>query len=132
MDDELIERAREVQKRAYAPYSHFPVGAALRTDDGTIVVGVNVENASYPLGCCAERVAVYSAVAQGHQHFVRIAIVGPGPEVITPCGGCRQVLREFGDLEIVMAEASGVKEPRIMRLADLLPLSFGKGDMDGV
>ncbi|MCY0879141.1 MAG: cytidine deaminase [Firmicutes bacterium] len=132
MDYELIERAREAQQRAYAPYSHFPVGAALRTEDGAIVVGVNVENASYPLGCCAERVAVYSAVAQGFRRFVRIAVVGPGPGLITPCGGCRQVLREFGDMDVLMADAQGTSEPKIMRLTDLLPFGFGKGDLNGL
>lgn len=129
MDEELLARAQEAQLHAYAPYSGFSVGAALRTLDGTIVTGANVENASYPLGCCAERTAMYTACALGYRKFIRVAIVGPGPDLITPCGGCRQVLSEFGDLEVVLGEVSNTASPRTMMLSELLPLSFTKHDL---
>ncbi|PSR23619.1 MAG: cytidine deaminase [Sulfobacillus acidophilus] len=132
VDDALLEAALKARLKAYAPYSNFYVGAALLTEDGTIVTGANVENASYPLGCCAERTAVFAAVAQGYRKFTRIVIVGPGPQLISPCGACRQVLAEFGDLEVVMAEAQGRVVPRRMRLFELLPLHFGQDALHGV
>lgn len=131
-DQELWRAAVAARDHAYAPYSHFQVGAALRCSDGTIVTGANVENASYPLGCCAERTAVYTAAALGHREFQRIIIVGPGPELISPCGGCRQVLAEFGDFDVIMADVLGVASPRIMRVAELLPHQFGKEDLYGL
>lgn len=132
VDDPLLQAASQARLKAYAPYSKFQVGAALLTENGTIVTGANVENASYPLGCCAERTAVFAAVAQGHRRFTRIVIVGPGPQLISPCGACRQVLAEFGDLEVVMAEAQRRLAPRSMRLFELLPLHFGQDDLHGV
>ncbi len=128
-DDELWAAALAAQKNAYAPYSHFPVGAALLTRQGQIVSGCNVENASYPLGSCAERNAIYRAVAEGYREFVRIVIVGPGPDLISPCGGCRQVLAEFGDFDVVIGEATRTTEPRVLFLHDLLPLAFDRGDL---
>ncbi len=132
MHEQLLNEAKKAQQRAYAPYSNFHVGAALLAEDGTIIPGANVENASYPLGCCAERTAVYTAASAGHRRFMRIAIVGPGPDLISPCGGCRQVLAEFGDIEVIMAEASGRIPPRVMMLSELLPARFTKEDLDGV
>ena len=131
-DQELWQRAVAARETAYAPYSNFRVGAALRTADGSIVAGANVENASYSLGCCAERTAVYAAAAQGYREFVRIVVVGPGPDLIAPCGGCRQVLAEFGDVEVVMAHAQGLAGARVMRMSELLPASFSKEDLGGV
>lgn len=132
MDEKLWQTALAAQNNAYVPYSHFPVGAALETAEGEIIPGANVENASYPLGCCAERTAIYRAASEGHRQFRRILIVGPGPELISPCGGCRQVLAEFGDMEVIMAESSRTLEPRVMRLHELLPASFTKEDLHGV
>lgn len=131
-EDSMFQAAVDAQTRAYAPYSGFQVGASVQCADGTIVTGANVENAAYPLGCCAERTALYTAAAMGHREFVRMVVVGPGPEVISPCGGCRQVMAEFGDFEVVMAEATGRTPARIMRVADLLPARFTKEDLDGV
>lgn len=131
MDEELFKAAVTAQKNAYAPYSHFAVGAALLTVDGQIIAGANVENASYPLGCCAERTALYRAVSEGHRAFVRLVIVGPGPDLISPCGGCRQVLAEFGDMDVVMGEATRTHSPRVVPLHDLLPLAFDRGDLPG-
>ncbi len=131
-EDELWRQALVAQSRAYAPYSRFPVGAALETEDGTIVLGANVENASYPLGCCAERGAVFAAVALGYRRFKRMLLVGPGQDLIAPCGACRQVLAEFGDFEVIMADSRNRVVPRVMRVSELLPMRFGKEDLDGL
>ncbi|MDA8192602.1 MAG: cytidine deaminase [Thermaerobacter sp.] len=125
---DLVQAARGIRARAYAPYSHFPVGAALLCADGTVITGVNVENASSPLACCAERAAVYAAVAAGQQVFRAIAVVG-GERPLTPCGGCRQVLAEFGDLTVVAATPDPAVPVRSFRLSALLPESFGKEDV---
>lgn len=123
-DEELLTLAREVQQRAYAPYSGFRVGAALRTADGTVVEGCNVENAAYPATICAERTAVVSAVAAGHREFEAIAVVGSGDGPTTPCGTCRQVLFEFAPgMRVIAAGETGAVATHT--LADLLPEGFG-------
>ncbi len=123
-DAQLLEAARAARERAYAPYSQFPVGAALRTRDGRVFTGANVENASYSLSICAERTALFSAVAAGARAFDAIAIAGPGA-ALPPCGACRQALAEFGaDLRVVMESADGVRE--VSTLAELLPLRFDR------
>jgi cytidine deaminase len=121
-DDELLRAASEARERAYAPYSHFAVGAALACTDGTVVAGANVENASYGLSMCAERSAVFAAVAAGRSAFDAIAIAGP-PEVATPpCGACRQVLAEFGArMRVLYTTPGGVEATTI---AALLPAGF--------
>ena len=117
-----MRRAREVMQNAYAPYSNFRVGAAIEADDGSIHVGCNVENASYGLTICAERMAVGAAVAAGKQRLVRVAVATTVEPPATPCGACRQLLAEFGlDLEIVTA---GPTSERHWRLRDLLPEAF--------
>ena len=123
--DDLIRLAREMQARAYAPYSHFPVGAALRSADGSIHGGCNVENAAYPEGLCAEASAIAALVGAGHRHIVECVVTGPGPQPITPCGGCRQKLRAFAsdDLPIHLCGPDG--RHRTVTLGELLPLSFG-------
>lgn len=122
--EELKQAAIAMLGRAYAPYSHFPVGAALECADGTVITGCNVENASYPAGICAERNAVSHAVAEGHREFRRIVIAGRGEDFCVPCGICRQVLREFApDLEIICLNGAG--EERTFTLPQLLPHSFG-------
>jgi cytidine deaminase len=121
--DRLVAAARKARRRAIAPYSKFKVGAALETEDGTVIEGCNVENASYGLTMCAERVAMFSALAQGHRHFRRIAVVADTDAPTPPCGPCRQILWEFGgDLEVTLANLRRVTGTH--RMADLLPLPF--------
>ncbi len=108
---ELVEAARAARANALAPYSKFAVGAALLCEDGTIVQGCNVENSSYPLTMCAERNAVFSAVASGRRTFSAIAIAGPSDARTSPCGACRQVLIEFGpDMTVYYTVPGGVEE----------------------
>jgi len=123
MEEELIRRAREVQKHAYAPYSRFPVGAALLSTDGRIFVGCNVENSSLGITSCAERNAVYTAVASGATKFQLLAVVTNSPEPTMPCGVCRQVLWEFNpDLEVIAVGGTG--SVARAKLRDLLPHGF--------
>ena len=124
---ELVAAARAARERAYAPYSGFRVGAALLTEQGDVITAANVENASYGLAICAERSAVVAAVAAGSRRFVAIAVAGNGPDPVTPCGACRQVLREFprgAELEVLCAGERG-EEVRTTTLGHLLPESFG-------
>lgn len=124
----LIAAAANARKNAYVPYSHYPVGAALLASDGTTITGTNVENAVYPTGMCAERTAVFKAVSEGYRDFVAIAVVTRNGG--TPCGSCRQALREFApDLPVIIADETGniVHE---LPLTELLPFSFGPQDLD--
>jgi cytidine deaminase len=124
---ELVKAASEARQRAYAPYSHYPVGAAVLTHSGKIFTGANIENASYPAGICAERVAVFKAVSEGESKFAAVAVVtGNGG---APCGICRQVIAEFGlDTEILIADQSG-KIRQAALLKDLLPHAFTPNDL---
>jgi cytidine deaminase len=119
----LLEAARAAKARAHAPYSGFPVGAALLCADGTIIGGCNVENASYPAGTCAERVALGSAVAAGQRQFAAVVIVTDAPEGTPPCGICRQALAEFGVGIDVIAVSPDGRETR-WTLEQLLPHPF--------
>jgi cytidine deaminase len=124
--DRLVAAAREARERAVATYSDFRVGAALETADGTIVTGCNIENASYGLTICAERVAMFKALSEGHRTFVRIAVVADTESPTSPCGACRQVLWEFGpELEVILANLHDVTGRH--RMADLLPHAFSGG-----
>jgi cytidine deaminase len=123
--DALIEAARAVRDHAHADYSGFKVGAALETADGTIVTGCNIENATYGLTVCAERVAMFKALSEGHREFRRIVVVAPPEAPTPPCGACRQILWEFaGDLEIVLANLNG--ETGRHRMSELLPQPFDR------
>ncbi len=121
-DDRLIALAREGMERAYSPYSGYRVGAALLTDDGSVVTGCNVENVSYGLTVCAERAAVARAIVEGKRGFQAMAITTDGSVAITPCGACRQVMAEFApDLRVV---SEGLGTRREWSLRDLLPEPF--------
>ena len=118
----LIDLANEARKHAYAPYSNYPVGAALRTKSGRFFTGVNVENAAYPHTMCAERVAIFKAVSEGESEFDVIAVVTNNGG--SPCGGCRQVMAEFGlDTIVLIADGDG-KLQKEMIVANLLPEAF--------
>jgi cytidine deaminase len=120
---DLVNAARQARERAHAAFSNFKVGAALQAADGTIVTGCNIENATYGLTICAERVAMFKALSEGHRAFTRIAIVADTASPTPPCGACRQILWEFGgNLEIVLADLS--EEKGVHQLKDLLPLPF--------
>ncbi|HEX5724155.1 MAG TPA: cytidine deaminase [Longimicrobiaceae bacterium] len=122
----LLDHARQARARAYAPYSDFPVGAALLADDGRVFTGCNVENASYGLTNCAERVAVGKAVSEGARSFRAVAVAGPGDDVgCNPCGACRQVLFEFSP-EMLVVTADGPDGVRAAAVRDLLPGAFSK------
>lgn len=121
----LVGAAVEARARAQAPYSGFKVGAALESGGGTVHTGCNIENASYSLTICAERVALVKALSDGHTQFTRIAVVADTPEPTPPCGPCRQLLWEYcGDIEVILANLDGPKAQH--RLADLLPLPFDR------
>jgi cytidine deaminase len=123
--DDLLKLARSMMVRAHAPYSKFHVGAAVRDEEGDIHGGCNVENAAYPQGVCAEASAIAALVAAGGKRVLECLVIGPGPEVIAPCGGCRQKLREFAsdDLRIHLCGPDGLH--RTVTLGELLPMSFG-------
>lgn len=120
---ELIEAALDVRTRAYAPYSKFKVGAALRTKSGKIYTGCNVESASYGLTVCAERVAIWKAVSEGEKEFTEIAVVADTQELTPPCGVCRQIIWEFcGDVPVIFANLKGDSE--VVTMKELLPRAF--------
>ena len=119
----LVEAARAARLHAHAPFSRFQVGAALLGTDGRVFIGCNVENATYGLTVCAERVAVFKAVSEGCRSFTRIAVVADTNEPTPPCGACRQILWEFGgDLEVILANLTSGQA--VYRLRDLLPYPF--------
>jgi len=126
-EGDLVALALEARNKAYVPYSHFPVGAALLAESGQVYTGCNVENASYGLSICAERVALFKAVAAGERQFEAIAVVTE--TMATPCGSCRQVLAEFGEgeLQIIVADPEGQME--IYTLGELLPAGFTSKDL---
>lgn len=122
-EDQLISHATAARERAIAPYSNYLVGAALSTVDGDIVEGCNIENASYGLSVCAERVALLGALASGQRQFGSIAVVTDSEQPATPCGPCRQLLWEYcGDIPVVLANLTGAR--RHFRLGELLPHAF--------
>lgn len=126
---DLIAAAAEARERAHVPFSHFQVGAALETATGEIVTGCNIENASYGLTLCAERVAIFKAVSDGQREFSALAVVVDTDELTPPCGACRQIIWEFcGDIPVTMANLAGRTET--MRMSELLPKAFDAGFLD--
>jgi cytidine deaminase len=129
MSDALIAAAINVMPLAYAPYSQFQVGAAIEDENGHIHTGVNVENAAYPMGSCAEAGAIAAMIGAGGRKITRIAVAGRGDLLCTPCGGCRQRIREFAaaDMDIFICDEQGLRQR--FTLAELLPHSFGPDNL---
>ncbi|MGX1790372.1 cytidine deaminase [Bosea sp. NPDC055332] len=127
--DALFTAARTAQQRAYAPYSRFRVGAVILADDGSVYPGCNVENAAYPVGACAEAGAISAMIAGGGHAIRAIVVIGDGAELVTPCGACRQRIREFAAPEtpILIAGPEGIRAR--FSLAELLPASFGPANL---
>jgi cytidine deaminase len=124
----LIKEAEKARKRAYTPYSKFQVGAAVLCADSKIFTGCNIENASFGLTVCAERIAIFKAISEGSTKFKAIAVVGDIAKPCSPCGACRQVISEFGeDIYVIMANLKGNIE--IKKIKELLPEAFGKNDL---
>lgn len=125
----LLEEARRVRDNAYAPYSGFKVGAALKTRSGAVFAGCNVENVAYPEGTCAEAGAIAAMIAAGETTIAEIVVIADSPEPVTPCGGCRQKLAEFGDgeMSVTMATLNDAKVTRA--LSELLPGAFAQHHM---
>ena len=124
-DAELFAAASAIRAKAYAPYSNFHVGVAILADDGKIYSGCNVENAAYPQGNCAEASAISAMIAGGAHRIKRVYVTGPGAAPVTPCGGCRQRIREFADLDITVISHGVAGQPLEQTLGQLLPHSFG-------
>ena len=122
---QLVEKAIEAKERAYAPYSKFPVGAALLTEDNKLYQAANVENASYGLTICAERNAVAKAIFEGERKFKAIAVAGNTDDFLPPCGACRQVLLELCGKDLDVHLVNGKNEIKTFKLAELIPFSFG-------
>jgi cytidine deaminase len=126
----LMDYARAATAAAYVPYSQFPVGAAVMTESGAIFTGANVENASYPLTCCAERTAIYAAINAGHKVITAVAVTAPKVVTVAPCGACRQVLNEFKPADRDMTVILDGLDLTIITLGDLLPRAFGPQDLE--
>jgi cytidine deaminase len=121
--DALLQAALDARRYAHAPYSHFQVGAAVETADGRMFTGCNIENASYGLTMCAERVAIFKALSEGARGFRRVAVAAATDVLTPPCGACRQILWEFcGDVELTLVNPQGVTE--VFRMKDLFPRPF--------
>lgn len=121
---EWIKAAVEASQQAYVPYSHFPVGACLVTDNGEMITGCNIENASFGLSNCAERTAIFKAISTGPKKFQHLVVYGQTENPISPCGACRQVLSEFCDPSMPVTLVSGDLTTKEMTISELLPYSF--------
>lgn len=126
---QLIQEAKQIRERAYTPYSKFPVGAALLTEDGTLFTGCNIENAAYPVTCCAERVAIFKAISEGYHRFSQIAVVADTKRPVPPCGSCRQVMSEFFDSNVMIHTSNLHGETKSLPMNELLPFSFAASDL---
>ncbi|MRH42444.1 cytidine deaminase [Aquibacillus halophilus] len=126
----LLEKAKEIRTKAYTPYSKFKVGAALLTKSGKIYQGCNIENAAYPVSCCAERVAIFSAIANGEMDFEELAVVADTKRPVPPCGSCRQVMSEFFDKDMKIHTSNLTNDVKTMTMDELLPFSFNQNDLE--
>jgi cytidine deaminase len=128
--EKMIAAARDIRERAYAPYSNFRVGAVVRTPEGDLFAGCNVENSAYPQGNCAEASAIAAMVAAGQRRIAEVVVIGAGDQLCTPCGGCRQRLREFAadDTPVHVCGPEGLR--RTFTLGELLPFAFGPENLE--
>lgn len=126
----LLDEAKQVQSKAYAPYSNFHVGAAIRTESGAVYTGVNVENAAYPEGTCAEAGAIAAMVLGGETKIAEVAVIGDSDDPVPPCGGCRQKIREFAGPEVKVSMLSRTGKLLTMTVGELLPGAFTPNHMD--
>lgn len=128
---ELIQEAITIRSKAYVPYSNFPVGAALLTKSGKIYTGCNIENAAYPVSCCAERVAIFNAVADGESEFSEMAVAADTKRPVRPCGSCRQVMSEFFNNDMNIHLSNLHNSIKTVTVEELLPFSFQPEDLAG-
>ncbi|WP_217585468.1 cytidine deaminase [Lentibacillus saliphilus] len=126
---DLVQKAAEAMQKAYVPYSNFSVGAAVMTSSGHIYTGCNIENAAYPVTCCAERVAIFKAISEGFTDFKQLAVIANTERPVPPCGSCRQVMSEFFAPETEILLANGNKDVTALKMEELLPYSFEANDM---
>ncbi|RDY68420.1 cytidine deaminase [Halobacillus trueperi] len=126
---QLINEAKKIREKAYVPYSKFPVGAALVTEDGTLYTGCNIENAAYPVTCCAERVAIFKAVSDGHDKFKELAVVADTKRPVPPCGSCRQVMSEFFQSDVKIHTTNLHGDTKTFTMEEILPFSFSSADL---
>ncbi|WP_087971497.1 cytidine deaminase [Oceanobacillus rekensis] len=129
--DQLIEEAINIMDNAYAPYSKFKVGAALLTKSGKVYTGCNIENAAYPVSCCAERVAIFKAISEGETKFQELAVAADSSRPVPPCGSCRQVMSEFFSKTMYIHLTNLNKETKSFTMEELLPFSFDIDDLLG-
>ncbi|PAV29461.1 cytidine deaminase [Virgibacillus profundi] len=127
--DNLINEAIKIRDKAYVPYSKFPVGAALLTESGKIYTGCNIENAAYPVTCCAERVAIFKAIADGETKFSEMAVAADTKRPVPPCGSCRQVMSEFFQSDMTIHLTNLKLDIKTISMENLLPFSFQPEDM---
>lgn len=130
--DTLLQQAIDIRTRAYVPYSNFPVGAALLTKSGKIYVGCNIENAAYPVTCCAERVAIFKAISEGETEFEQLAVAADTERPVPPCGSCRQVMSEFFNKETMIHTTNLHGAVKSITMEEILPYSFESNDMKNV
>ena len=128
--EDLLRAASGARENAYAPYSGFRVGASIRTDDNRIFSGCNVENAAYPQGICAEGAAITAMVSAGARDIREVLIIGSGPEICSPCGGCRQKINEFADADTVIHMCNEEGDMKSVTLAELMPFAFGPNNLE--
>lgn len=128
--DQLIEEAKRIRGNAHVPYSQFPVGAALLAKSGKVYTGCNIENAAYPVSCCAERVAIFKAVSSGETDFSEIAVAADTERPVPPCGACRQVMSEFFGASTIIHMTNLKNDVKTVTMEELLPFSFQASDME--
>lgn len=130
MDKEtLLQQSIDIRSKAYVPYSNFPVGAALLTKNGKVYLGCNIENAAFPVTCCAERVAIFKAISEGETEFDQLAVSADTERPVPPCGSCRQVMSEFFDKDTMIHATNLHGDVKSMTMEEILPFSFESNDM---